>query len=236
MTEEETMPEISLEKDLLDFGSILEGDSQSKSINFWNSGRGIISASFNSLNSWISVEPKSFEGNAGLINININTTGLKGGINEGKIKIIGNFGEKEIKVIVNVIPKVKQTIIELFIGKVEVYINKNLYILDAEPHIKPPGRTMVPLRFISEGLGATVDYYPKLGKVQEVYIFYKNNKITLFIGKKEALIDNQKITLDAEAEITKGRTFVPIRIIAETFGAEVFWEAQTKKVTISMEK
>ncbi|MCX8094666.1 MAG: copper amine oxidase N-terminal domain-containing protein [Caldisericia bacterium] len=236
MVDELILPELSLEKDLINFDSLIEGEIKSLKISFWNSGRGSLSFSSTSLNHWISVEPKTFEGNAGFIEININTEGLKGGINEGKIKINGNFGEKEIKVKVNVIPKVKRNIIELFIGKVEAYINGNLYILDAEPYIKFPGRTMVPLRFVSESLGATVDYFPKVGKVLEVYIYFKNKKITLFIGKKEAIIDNQKITIEAEAEINKGRTFVPIRFIAETFGAKVDWDGSIKKVTIIVEE
>lgn len=170
------------------------------------------------------------------ISLEFNISSTKYGLKNFQIKLEGEIDQVLIPISLNILRKVKKTIIELFIGKIEAYINGNLYILDAEPYIKPPGRTMVPLRFISEGLGATVDYSPKVGKVQEVYIFYKNKKITLFIGKKEALIDNQKITLDAEAEITKGRTFVPIRFIAETFGAEVKWEAQTKKVTITIEE
>jgi len=236
MSEEEVQPEISLEKEIFDFGSLLEGERSSLTYSFWNSGRGKLSLLISSLNNWISVEPKTFEGNVGFITVNIDTTNLKSGINEGKIKIISNQFEKEIKVKVDVIKKIKKTVIELFIGNKEAYINGELYILDSEPYIKPPGRTMVPLRFISEGLGATVDYSPKVGKVEEVYIYYKNKKITLFIGKKEALIDDKEIILDAEAEITKGRTFVPIRFIAETFGAKVDWEASTKKVTITLEE
>lgn len=236
MTEEEPPPEITLEKEIFDFGSLLEGEKSSLTYSFLNSGRGTLSLSISSLNNWISVDPKSFEGNAGFITVSIDTTNLKSGINEGKIKIIFNQVEREIKVKVNVIKKIKKTVIELFIGNKEAYINGELYILDSEPYIKPPGRTMVPLRFISEGLGATVDYSPKVGKVEEVYIYYKDKKITLYIGKKEALIDDKKIILDAEAEIKKGRTFVPIRFIAETFGAKVDWETSTRKVTITLEE
>ena len=117
------------------------------------------------------------------------------------------------------------------------YINGEVYTLDASPYIKPPGRTMVPLRFISEGLGATVDYAPKTGKVKEVYIYFKGKKITLYIGKNEALIDGSKVYLDAAPEIKPpGRTFVPIRFIAETFGADVGWDPILRKVTITMEE
>ncbi len=62
MVEEESLPEISLEKETLDFGSLIEGESRNITTSFLNSGRGTLSVSFNSNNFWISVEPKSFEG------------------------------------------------------------------------------------------------------------------------------------------------------------------------------
>jgi len=133
--------------------------------------------------------------------------------------------------------QIKKTVIELFIGNATAYINGDTYTLDSAPYIKPPGRTMVPLRFISEGLGATVDYTPKKGKVKEVYIFFKGKKITLYIGKNMALVGDSKVYLDAPLEIQPpGRTFVPIRFIAETFGADVGWNPILRKVTIILEE
>ncbi|RLD13953.1 MAG: hypothetical protein DRI22_03695, partial [Caldiserica bacterium] len=179
MVEEESLPEIKLLVDSLDFGSLLEGEKKSQLVYFVNSGGGILNVSFTTSKSWIKVEPQEFEGNAGFIKVTVDTEGLSGGMNRGKIIVSGNGGEREIDVSVSVVPKVKKTVIELFIGSTTAYINGEVYTLDASPYIKPPGRTMVPLRFISEGLGATVDYWPKTGKVKEVYIYFKGKKITL---------------------------------------------------------
>ncbi len=237
MIEEESSPEIKLLVDSLDFGSMLEGEKKSQLIYFVNSGGGILNISFSTSQNWIKVEPQEFEGNAGFIKVTVDTKGLSGGMNRGKVIVSGNGGEREVDVSVNVVPKVRKTVIELFIGSMTAYINGEVYTLDASPYIKPPGRTMVPLRFISEGLGATVDYAPKTGKVKEVYIYFKGKKITLYIGKNEALIDGSKVYLDAAPEIKPpGRTFVPIRFIAETFGADVGWDPILRKVTITMEE
>jgi hypothetical protein len=236
-TEEESSPELLLETKELYLEDILEGEKETFYIPFINYGGGTLSINASTTNSWISIEPESFEGNAGFIKITVNTEGLSGGYHEGKVLVSGNGGEKEIKATLSIISTAKKTVIELFIGKPVAYINGETYTLDVAPYIKLPGRTMVPLRFISEGLGATVDYAPKKGKVKEVYIFFKGKNVTLYIGKNEALIDNEKVYLDAPPEIKPpGRTFVPIRFIAETFGADVEWDPVLRKVTITLEE
>jgi len=47
-------------------------------------------------------------------------------------------------------------------------------------------------------------------------------------------VDGKKIIIDAPAEIIKGRTFVPIRAIAEIFGAQVDWKASNQTITIHL--
>jgi hypothetical protein len=48
--------------------------------------------------------------------------------------------------------------LQLTIGSKDALVNGQSVTLDSEAVILPPGRTFVPLRFISETLGATVDY------------------------------------------------------------------------------
>ena len=56
--------------------------------------------------------------------------------------------------------------------------------------------------------------------------------IVLTIGSDIVTIDAKATTVDAAPEIVDGRTFVPIRFIAETFGSTVTWLPETKGVTI----
>lgn len=58
------------------------------------------------------------------------------------------------------------------------------------------------------------------------------DQVSLTIGKAEALLDNNKVVLDAPPVIEQGRTLVPLRFVGEAFGAVVNWEAQTKQVTV----
>ena len=49
----------------------------------------------------------------------------------------------------------------------------------------------------------------------------------------KVVIDGSEIEADQPAVIVDSRTMVPIRVIAETLGIEVNWEAETKTVTFS---
>lgn len=60
-------------------------------------------------------------------------------------------------------------------------------------------------------------------------------KIELWIGKKQAIVDGVAVHLDQAPAIepSTNRTIVPIRFISEIMGFKVGWEAATRKVTIT---
>ncbi|MEM2121087.1 MAG: stalk domain-containing protein, partial [Candidatus Woesearchaeota archaeon] len=130
------------------------------------------------------------------------------------------------------IREIEKTDIRVYIGSTEAKINEQNYSLDAAPYIKN-GRTLVPLRFIAEGLGASVGWD---GVEKKVTIYYEDKTIELWIGKKQARVNGIDYALDVAPEITKGRTFVPIRFIAENFGSQVLWNSTLKEVSIIKEK
>ncbi|MCD6168918.1 MAG: copper amine oxidase N-terminal domain-containing protein [Caldisericia bacterium] len=138
--------------------------------------------------------------------------------NEGKA--ISNFVHKET--------------ILLWIGKPEAMIdNEKTYVdpgnKNVVPFILPPGRTMVPIRFISEAFGATVGWD---GATRTVTIVWGSTTIKLTIGVYTAKINDKTVKLDAPPIIREDRTFVPIRFISEAFGAQVLWDGTERKVTI----
>ena len=68
-----------------------------------------------------------------------------------------------------------ETVIELWIGNNSATVNGDYVYIDpgnpnVVPFIQDPGRTMMPLRFISETLGCKVNWFPDLN--QEVLITY----------------------------------------------------------------
>lgn len=109
-----------------------------------------------------------------------------------------------------------------------VTINQKQLNFDVPPLIKR-GRTLVPLRAIFEQLGAVVTWDSKTKTVQAIK---GSTTVILKIGSNLALINGNEVTLDVPAEISKGRTLIPIRFVSESFGAEVSWNPQLQLVKI----
>ena len=115
-----------------------------------------------------------------------------------------------------------KNVIVLSINKLEARRDGKSFVLDAKPFIKPgANRTLVPVRFISEGLGAKVEW---LANSRQVKITDKDVTILLTIGSKTVLVNGRQTELDCPAEIVNARTFAPVRFISETLGAAVNWD------------
>jgi len=90
-------------------------------------------------------------------------------------------------------------------------------------------RTLVPLRFIAEKMGAKVEWD---GEFKLVTIDFKKTTITIKIGNDFAYVNNAKVSLDQKATIVKDRTFVPLRFVSESLGAKVDWDETNKVINI----
>lgn len=90
------------------------------------------------------------------------------------------------------------------------------------------GRTMVPVRFVAEALGADV----KWDAVSRTVVVNKGNaEIELVIGGM-AYRNGQPQVLDVPAQIMKGRTLVPVRFVSEALGCRVRWDEASGTVNI----
>lgn len=129
--------------------------------------------------------------------------------------------------------RIQDTVI-LQIDNYAAAVNGALVWIDSEnkavmPYIKED-RTMVPLRFIAEALGAEVVWNEA---TQEIQISKENQIIKLYIGKDAYYINEQVCSLDAAPEIVESRTFVPLRAVSEAFLKHVTWIEGTKTVIIA---
>ena len=97
------------------------------------------------------------------------------------------------------------------------------------PYIKN-GRTMVPLRFISEALGASVSYNDD---TREITIKSNLNQLMLTVDEKIYYNDGLKRELDVPAEVVDGRTFVPVRFVSQALGKSVTWLQEEQMVIIA---
>jgi len=150
------------------------------------------------------------------------------------IKVIATSTESGLSATRNIIivynPKPKEIIVKLVVGSNSAVVNENVTTLDAPPFIDPKtNRTLVPVRFISEAFGADVQWDSSL---KVVTITLNGKVIRLQVGNTQAIVGGTFVSLDQPPVIVNKRTFVPIRFIAETFGADVQWDETTKTVTI----
>ena len=107
---------------------------------------------------------------------------------------------------------------------------KKVVFPDAKPFIDENGRTLIPVRFVTEDLGATVEWN---AEDREVYITKDKSNVLIRIGQERILVNGVTKTMDTKAIIRYDRTYVPIRYVAEGLGATVGWDAGTRTVIIT---
>lgn len=112
---------------------------------------------------------------------------------------------------------------------IEIYIN-DVKIESDVPPIIVDNRTLVPVRLVSENLGAEV-FWNNDKRLVEVITHSKT--IVFDIDGKKAYVNGQEVYLDVPAQIVNDRTMVPLRFIGETFGAEVDWDNDLRRVIIA---
>lgn len=141
-------------------------------------------------------------------------------------------------------PDFKNSII-LQINSQTAYIKGRPFLLDACPFIEN-GVTMVPLRFISQSLGARVEWLPAERKIlvvapettvelrAEPPLRQAVPQSAPGLPRSEAIVNGKNIFLDTPPIIKNDRIMVPLRFLSETLGFEVKWRGPLKMVEIKL--
>jgi hypothetical protein len=132
-------------------------------------------------------------------------------------------------VAITTVPVTVKKVIVLTIGTDIVTVDGKATSVDAAPEIVS-SRTFVPIRFIAETFGSTVGWIPA---TKSVTIVLGTTTIGLQIGNKTAVINGKAIALEAAPYIKNSRTMVPLRVISESFGGDVVWDAALRTITIT---
>jgi len=132
---------------------------------------------------------------------------------------------------------IKRSILKLQIGSKTMYVNDSPFEIDVPPIILE-GRTLLPIRWVAEPLGAEVGWD---GVEKKVTVTLKDTKIELWIGKSIARVNGVDTPIDPDNPkvvpiIKDGRTMLPVRFVAENLGCKVDWDQDTKTVTITYPK
>lgn len=112
----------------------------------------------------------------------------------------------------------------------KVMLNGEYLEFDVQPTITN-GRMLVPMRTIFEALGAEIEWN---GNTRTVWAMKDETVVAVTIGSSTMLLNGESIPLDAPADLINGRTLVPVRVISESFGADVGWDAPTRIASIQL--
>lgn len=114
---------------------------------------------------------------------------------------------------------------------ISVIVDGNQIVFDVPP-TSENGRTLVPMRYIFEALGAEVNWIPEENKA----VATKGDiTVELVLGSDIMTRNGKEITLDVPAKAINGRTLVPARAVAEALDAKVNWIPETYIVNILSE-
>lgn len=113
---------------------------------------------------------------------------------------------------------------------IQVMINSKPLSMEVAP-VVINGRTLVPLGAIFEELQVELEWN---SDTRTVFAATEDVEITLPIGQATAIVNGERISLEAPGTIVEGRTMVPVRFISESLGAEVEWIAESRTVVIEM--
>jgi len=180
---------------------------------------------------WIATSPESNSispGETCEFKIVFTPTHLTAGVYKADIIFSSEAGNHTVYVELTIVEDGKGTV-ELWIGSDIMRVNGQTVRLDAPPQIID-GRTLVPVRVISEAFGANVGWEGEERKV--TVALGKSCYIEMWIESSTAFVDGRKATLEPPPTIVSGRTFVPFRFIGEALGGTVHWDGDERKVTI----
>jgi hypothetical protein len=91
--------------------------------------------------------------------------------------------------------------------------------------------TYIPLRFLSEGIGATVKWDKK---AQEVTVMAGEDTLVFWVNNKVMEVNGMKKNVGSTVFVNKdGRTQVPLRFIAELLNWDVKWAQKDGSITLT---
>ena len=122
--------------------------------------------------------------------------------------------------------------LEATVPKSDVYVQVGNEILGFET---PPvtdaetGRTLVPMRFLLEKLGADVGWYAE----HQMIVAQKDGlSVEMTVGNPIATVNGQSVEMDTAPRVINNRTMIPLRFLSENLGYDVEWNETTKTAVI----
>ena len=113
-------------------------------------------------------------------------------------------------------------------NSVHVTLNGKPLSFDTAPYIEND-RVLVPMRGVLESLGYSVHWKEH---TKTVLAMKGSMEISLPLNSKTVTVNDKEVLIDVPAKLHNGRTFVPLRFLAEYSGADVQWDELSSTVLI----
>ncbi|BBH23896.1 hypothetical protein Back11_52410 [Paenibacillus baekrokdamisoli] len=126
------------------------------------------------------------------------------------------------------VPELPKTTIELKVGSKVAKVAGKAYKLDVAPLVLS-NTTYLPLRFVTEALGAQIDWE---GTLKRVTVLRGDKLLEMWLGRNEFIINGTRLKSEV-APISRGdRTLVPLRLVSEQLGLSVNWDGKMGTITV----
>ncbi|MFZ5644708.1 MAG: stalk domain-containing protein [Bacillota bacterium] len=154
-----------------------------------------------------------------------------------RVKTLGNFqGSQAVySGALNHGPEAGKKVISLNLGQTAYRVNGEIRQMDTAP-VAREGRTMLPVRYVAEPLGASVAWD---GASQKVTVTLGDKVIELWVGKNTARVNGREVMIDPgnpgvmPLTVPPGRTMLPVRFISENLGCQVEWDDVTQEARLT---
>lgn len=113
-------------------------------------------------------------------------------------------------------------------------VNGATQTMDTSPVVLE-GRTLLPIRFAADPLGAVTAWD---GNENKVTVTLGATKLELWIGSNTALINGETVLIDpnnpeVKPLVLNDRTMLPVRFVAEKLGCDVEWIQESSQIKVS---
>ncbi|MGG3279099.1 copper amine oxidase N-terminal domain-containing protein [Paenibacillus solani] len=93
-------------------------------------------------------------------------------------------------------------------------------------------RVLIPIRSVSENMGIDVKWNQSQKTAQ---LIKGENVITLAVQFSRALVNQDRVDFDTPVELIHNTTYVPLRFVSQTMGADVKWDQKVKEATVILD-
>ena len=135
-------------------------------------------------------------------------------------------------------PGAAATKVKLVLDKTALEVNGKVSDMGVAPTIVA-GRTLLPIRFVVEALGGTVDWD---GAESKFTLKLNGNMVEMWVGKNVAKFGKVGLEpgcalcteeiIDVAPQIINGRSYVPVRYALEKLGCTIGYDSATRTVTV----